>query len=179
MAKRKRKRKTLSERVLKTVPVYGDRFQLEHLRDWDKEARLLIQKELENSLDYLKPMLQSAVEEGDHKLVKRIEGVRRNLHATEELIRTSPAPYSATYTAMKTVGEEEIKSVIDLDEDVYGISQDICALAEEAGDAFPGDRGKALSIAESTAARTREIRKIYTKRHVTITRPKERGVPPY
>lgn len=179
MTKRKRKRKTLAERVLKTVPVYGDRYQQEHLRDWDKEARLLIQKELDNSLDYLKPMLQSAVEDKDQKLVKRIEEVRKNLYASRELIRTSPAPYSATYTAMKTVGEEEIKQVIDLDEDVYQISQEICEIAEDASDAFSEDRDNAMSLAESTAAKTKEIKKIYTKRHGIITRPKERGVPPY
>lgn len=175
----KKKRETLGERVLKTVPLYGERYQLEHLRDWDKEARLLIEKELEIALENLKPILQSVVEEKDQKLVKRIEEVRKNLSATREMIRAAPAPYAPTLTAMKKVGEGELKQVTDLDENVYEIAQDINNMTEEASGAFLKDREKAMSIAESTADKTREIKRIYKKRHAIITRPKEQGVPPY
>lgn len=179
MARKKRKRKKLGERILKTVPVYGERFELEHLRDWDKEARILIDKELENSLDYLKPMLKIAVDEDDQELVKKIEEIREDLHATRELVKTSPAPYSPTMTAMKTVGEGEIKKIIDIDEKVYEVSQDICDVMEGGRDTFLGDRKRGLSLASSTSVRTREIRKIYTERHTIITRPKKTGEPPY
>lgn len=172
-------RKSLGERILRTIPVYGERLEHEHLRDWDKEARLLIVKEIDNAEEHIVPMLKMAMKEGDGGSIERIEEVRVQLRKIKELVRASPAPYSPTFTAMKTVGPEEIKEIIALDERVYQISQEIAEALQEAEDGFAGDCETSLARAESVREHLKEIKALYNQRHRIITRPKEYGEPPY
>lgn len=177
--KSRKKRKSLRERILKTVPVYGERFEEEHLRDWDKEARLLIVKEFDNAEEHIVPMLKIAMKGDDKGSIERIEEVRIQLRKVKDTVKASPAPYSPTYAAMKTVGPEEIKQIIELDEKAYEASQDISEAMQEAEDGFNGEREAALKKAESVRESIKEIKSLYNQRHKIITRPKEYGEPPY
>lgn len=172
-------RKRLGERILGTIPVYGEHFEQEHLRDWDKEARLLIIKELGNAEEHIVPMLKIAMNDGDNDSIERIEEIRIQLRKVKDMVKTSPAPYSPSFTAMKKVEPEKIKHIIILDEKVYELSQDIAEIMQEADDTLAKDRDLAFIKMESVREPIKEIKSLYNQRHKIIIRPKEYGAAPY
>ena len=139
MVKRK---KSLRERVLKTMPVVGKAWEMEKLRDYDRFARQAITSELGAAEKLTRKLLQHSVDMGNSALAELInDKLRREINAVLNEIENLPTAYMPSIAETKKVDTATIDRIIDIDESMYDAAYDIremiSGLCEETDDLAP------------------------------------------